>query len=392
MVYYKHSINGGGVLRKKVISSFLVFCLILVFSVNVSADSISDAKKKLEQQQNKYDSMKSSIDSNNLNIDKLQQIVEELDNNISILANKISDTQSQINSKEKDIKNSQNEIDRLVKTLQDKQALLDERVRAMYINGDYSYVSFILDSKDFSDLISRMDIVKKIVSFDKEAIQELNNSRKQIEDKQKVLEKEKTDLVSAKTDLVKQEADIAVQEKEQQKNLDNLSAVQNQLQDNQAQYKQKIADTKKRIADLIQAQKVTQSSPSRGGNVVLNRGSLSSGNAVIVYAYRFLGTPYAWGANGPNYFDCSGFVKYVYAHFGINLPRTTYTQIKVGQAVSKSNLRPGDLVFFGTPSSPHHVGIYCGNDTYIHAPKTGDVVKISVLSTRSDFAGARRVY
>ena len=389
MIYYKHSTNGGDVLKKKVISSFLAFCLIMALSVNVFADSISDARKKLEQQQSQYDSIAGSIGSNNASIDKLQQIVEELDNNISILTGKISATEAKINSKEKDIQNSQKEVDKLIKDVQEKQALLDERVRAMYINGTDSYLSFVLDSKDFSDLIARVSFIKKIVSFDKETIQELNNSRKKIEDKQKALEKEKADLVSTKADLVNQEAGIAVQKKVQQRNIDNLSAAQNQLQDNQAQYKQKIAETKNRIASLIQAQRV--SSPSRGGTTVLNRGSLSSGNEIIAYAYRYLGTPYAWGANGPNYFDCSGFVKYVYAHFGVNLPRTTGTQIKVGQAVSKSNLQPGDLVFFGTPSNPHHVGIYCGNDTYIHAPQTGDVVKISVLSARSDFAGARRI-
>ena len=103
----------------------------------------------------------------------------------------------------------------------------------------------------------------------------------------------------------------------------------------------------------------------------------------------FLGTPYEWGAEGPNTFDCSGFVQYVYAHFGVSTGRTTYDQIERGEYVSRENLQPGDLVFFGS-GSPHHVGIYVGNDSYIHAPHTGDVVKISPL-TRSDYLSARRV-
>jgi len=108
----------------------------------------------------------------------------------------------------------------------------------------------------------------------------------------------------------------------------------------------------------------------------------------VAYAESFLGTPYAWGANGPNTFDCSGFTKYVYAHFGISIGRTTYDQIAEGQYVSRGDLQPGDLVFFGS-GSPHHVGMYIGNDSYIHAPKTGDVVKISQL-TRTDYMSARR--
>jgi len=116
--------------------------------------------------------------------------------------------------------------------------------------------------------------------------------------------------------------------------------------------------------------------------------SSTSSNAIVAYAESFLGTPYEWGANGPNTFDCSGFTKYVYAHFGISIGRTTYDQITEGQYVSRGNLQPGDLVFFGS-GSPHHVGMYIGNNSYIHAPKTGDVVKISQL-TRTDYMSARR--
>ncbi|WP_163239091.1 C40 family peptidase [Clostridium sporogenes] len=107
----------------------------------------------------------------------------------------------------------------------------------------------------------------------------------------------------------------------------------------------------------------------------------SSENEIVQYAKKFLGVPYVWGGTTPNGFDCSGFVQYVYAHFGKQLPRTTYTQVKCGTAVSLNNLRPGDLVFFYPGSNgPDHVGIYIGNNQYIHAPHTGDHVKISYLS------------
>jgi cell wall-associated NlpC family hydrolase len=79
----------------------------------------------------------------------------------------------------------------------------------------------------------------------------------------------------------------------------------------------------------------------------------------------------------------------VYAHFGIDLPRTSQAQQNVGVAVSRSELQPGDLVFFGSPA--YHVGIYVGNGSFINAPKTGDVVKIASLDNRSDFTGGRRV-
>jgi len=82
----------------------------------------------------------------------------------------------------------------------------------------------------------------------------------------------------------------------------------------------------------------------------------------------------------------------VYRKFGVNITRTTYTQIKEGKIVSRDQLLPGDLVFFGTWSNPHHVGMYVGNGYYIHAPRTGDVIKISPLSGRRDYLVGRRYF
>ena len=106
--------------------------------------------------------------------------------------------------------------------------------------------------------------------------------------------------------------------------------------------------------------------------------------AAVAEAKKHLGTKYVWGGAAPGGFDCSGLVQYCYNKVGVSLPRTTYDQINRGKAVSRKNLQPGDLVF------PHtgHVGIYTGNGKMIHAPKTGDVVKISAITK---FYAGRRV-
>lgn len=113
---------------------------------------------------------------------------------------------------------------------------------------------------------------------------------------------------------------------------------------------------------------------------------------VLDTAAKYLGVPYLWGGTTPSGFDCSGFVQYVLRENGINITRTTYTQWdNDGVYVSRNELEPGDLVYFGSSSAPHHVGMYVGNGTYIHAPRTGDVVKYSSLDSRSDFCGGKRV-
>ncbi|GAA3815005.1 C40 family peptidase [Streptomyces coacervatus] len=110
--------------------------------------------------------------------------------------------------------------------------------------------------------------------------------------------------------------------------------------------------------------------------------------AALSYAYSKLGSPYVWGATGPEAFDCSGLVQAAYRSAGISLPRTTYAQIDAGRRVSRSELAPGDLVFFYSGIS--HVGIYVGNGMMIHAPNPSEPVKIAPID-EMPFAGATRV-
>jgi len=116
------------------------------------------------------------------------------------------------------------------------------------------------------------------------------------------------------------------------------------------------------------------------------------GNRVVGFAERLLGTRYAWGGSTPGSgFDCSGFVRYVYGHFGVTLAHSSYAQFDSGRRVTRGSLKPGDLVFF---DGLGHVGIYVGNGNFIHAPHTGTRVRIETLAGWYDsrFDGARRLH
>ncbi len=115
------------------------------------------------------------------------------------------------------------------------------------------------------------------------------------------------------------------------------------------------------------------------------------GNRIVNYARKFVGVPYAWGGTSPRYgFDCSGFVRYVYGHFGIALPHSSFADMWRGRTVLRKHLKPGDLVFFADAS---HVGIYLGGNRMIDAPHTGAVVHITTMDGwyGDEYDGARRV-
>ena len=136
------------------------------------------------------------------------------------------------------------------------------------------------------------------------------------------------------------------------------------------------------------------------GVTVSSSGTSSSGTGIgaklVEEAKKHLGKKYVWGATGPNTFDCSGLTQYCHKKLGINIPRTSLEQSKSGKLVSKSNLQVGDLIFWKTTSAPvGHVGMYIGNNQFIHAPNSRSVVKIDNLSNSyyaNKYVNARRYW
>lgn len=195
----------------------------------------------------------------------------------------------------------------------------------------------------------------------------------------------------------RQVTDVAQLRSEAAGQLAELTDRQADLKRHKATVRAKLSEARKLLARLSPAQRAAYDASDGGrgaGHADRSspRGSDRAPNAraaaAVAFAYGALGKPYVWGATGPSSFDCSGLTQAAWGSAGVSLPRTTYTQINAGQRVPRSELAPGDLVFFYSGVS--HVGLYIGNGRMIHAPRPGAPVRIAPID-EMPFAGAARV-
>ncbi|MGY1813137.1 NlpC/P60 family protein [Blastococcus sp. SYSU D00820] len=181
------------------------------------------------------------------------------------------------------------------------------------------------------------------------------------------------------------QADADAAEAEAEQTLDDLTAQEQQLQDDIAEY---------------QAQYDRLSAPQQAAVVAAHAGesvpvvapvAAASGAAQVAVdtALAQVGDPYVWGAGGPNSFDCSGLTQYAYAAAGISLPHSSRMQSQMGQAVSRAELQPGDLIFYYSPVS--HVSMYIGNGQMVHASTSGQPVKVVSVDSMGGITAMRRI-
>lgn len=382
---------------RKILSATVALGLVLTMSARIYADPSLD--EQINSSKSQYSQSQASVSAAEKKLNDLNSKIEELDNQISIKTNDINSTKDKINSVQASIDETEKSINKAQNDIKAQKRQYNQIIKALYTNGSSGgYLSIILDSKNFGDLISKVGTLSKLTAYNKNIINNLNESQKEIQNKKASLSKDKEQLValnsksqSALADLNKQKSDeaplVAQAKSEEASAVASNSALKAQMDalNKKSQDMKAAAIAQAKAAQSTQSKQVAQAS----SQPTINRGgSIASSSSVIQYASQFIGTPYVYGGTSPSGFDCSGFVQYVYAHMGISLGRTTYDQVKEGSPVTGA-LQPGDLVFFGSPSAPHHVGIYVGNGQMIDAPRTGETVGIHNLY--SDYSTARRV-
>ncbi len=252
------------------------------------------------------------------------------------------------------------------------QKHLNTRANSMYRTGPVGFTEVLLGAESFEEFATTWDVLKDINGEDADAIAELKVLRAEVKATHKEIAAKEKAAAGQVAVMRKNRNSIRSQLSERKRKLAGLEAEIRSLQ---------AAEEARRSA----ARTVASSNPSGGRR--FPPPSRAPRSEVISVAKKYLGAPYRWGASGPNSFDCSGFTSFVYRQVGVSLPRVSRAQIHAGERVSRSDLKPGDLVFFGSPI--HHVGIYVGGGTMIHSPRTGDVVRFASIN-RSNYAGASR--
>jgi peptidoglycan DL-endopeptidase CwlO len=275
--------------------------------------------------------------------------------------------------------------------LRHAQALLSERLFAMYTAGnENSNLEVLLGASSIDDLMSRIDTVNRVSDQSTEVLKQVKIFRTAVQTREARLKNAHVQQEKLVAERSAQKASIEGQLAERRQLLSSIKSEIDRIQAaERAQQAQLAAQARARL--------------STAGAEVLNAsaGAITSSEpvyapppgqygGVVGIAMQYLGTPYVYGGASPGGFDCSGLVMYAFAQIGVSLPHNAAAQYGYGVPVSRDQLQAGDLVFF---NGLGHVGIYVGGGSFIHAPHTGDVVKISSLSGwySSTWVGARRL-
>jgi cell wall-associated NlpC family hydrolase/outer membrane murein-binding lipoprotein Lpp len=283
------------------------------------------------------------------------------------------------------------------KSLVSAQGRISERLRDLYVHGDGdSTLEVILGARSLDEVITRLTAIDRVSTQDAELLDQVKAFRAEVQAR-------RVELGQARADQTRLVAERAAQQEAIE---GRLAERQRMYESAKAEIEQLLAEQRRREAAAAAAararlaaqQLAAQEAVVSAADTAFAESSLpaapppdgSMASQVVAISMQYLGVPYVWGGSSPaTGFDCSGFVSYVYAQVGISLPHHAASMYGHGVPVSSDDLQPADLVFF---SGLGHMGMYIGGGQFIHAPHTGDVVKISSMSERwSSYVGARRV-
>jgi peptidoglycan DL-endopeptidase CwlO len=294
------------------------------------------------------------------------------------------------------VKENRRELRIAQQNLTRSQNAIAKRLVTLYTKGDTSALEVILGARSLNEALSRIETEDRVSALDAQVITEVKTYTVAVEVHSRQLKVQMAEVKRLVAQRAAEQRSFKTRIAERQHLYNSLTAeVQRLIAEQQA-------------AELRQAQAVratyleNQSRQSQGiGTTTFGATAATAEGATVVASSAYqgaagvalgeIGTPYVWAGSSPGGFDCSGLVTYAYGKLGVSLPHSSYSLWGSGVAVSRDQLQSGDLVFF---SGLGHVGIYVGGGQFVHAPHTGDVVKVSSMDSGSyagSYVGARRI-
>ena len=332
-----------------------------------------------------------------------QSEVSSLQSQLTTLMGKVNTLESELIQTGEDITKAQGDLEVAQEKEKEQYAAMKKRIKYMYEAGNDSAFETLVTSEDFTDLLSKAEYVQNVHSYDRKQLQEYVETKQQISDLKDSLEKDQKELESKQVEYEKQgdnlnnlitskSAEVANLDSEIQAAAEAAAreAAERAAREaaekaaKEAERQQAAASNNNNAASTSNRNNTTSNSssssssapaatkPSNSSSSTTTSGTNANGGSIVSRAYSQLGKPYVWGAFGPDSFDCSGFVSYCltgsYTRLGTTLTFMGWTRV--------SNPQPGDVVTTAT-----HCGIYIGNGQMIHAPHTGDVVKVGPVQS-----------
>ena len=316
-----------------------------------------------------------------------QSEVNSLQSQLQSIVSKITQLEADLTTKGEEIIQAQADLEQAQEDEKTQYAAMKLRIKYMYEAGDATALESLVSSEDFSDLLSKAEYVQSVHGYDRDKLEEYVATKQKIADLKDQLETEQSQLESMQTEYETEESNLTTLIDSKQAEVADLDsqiqeAAEKAAKEEEERQKKAEEERQKQLQAASQNSTTTNSnsgnsnssssSNSNKGNSSSNSSSSSSyvSGSTVSRAYSALGKPYVWGAAGPNSFDCSGLVSFCltgrYSH--------TYSSSDFVGLTKVSNPQPGDIcVRVG------HVGVYIGGGQMIHAPHTGDVVKISAV-------------
>lgn len=401
----------------------LSFIMLLTTAEPVSAATISDLQKDIEERQKSVEKEKSELDQVNKQIGKYKgaqadvgEEISELDEEMVSLLTDINLIEEAISDKEKDIEETQEDYDEAVETKDSQYESMKIRIKFMYERGDQSYLQIFLAAQDMSDMMNKAHYVEELYEYDRKLLTEYEETVQRVAELWDTLEEEKSELETSKTELEEEQKYVEEVLEQKKTEYENYSVVLAKAKQEAAAHTAKIKQETAQIRKLEEEEKKRREEEERKRKEEERRKQellasqsaegeetsdetektqsdaeekketpkpVSSGGGkgqdIANYACKFIGNPYvAGGTSLTNGADCSGFVMSVYQNFGISLPRSSYAQASAGKGVSYSEAQPGDIIYYGG-----HVGIYIGNGQIVHASTERTGIKITSATYRS---------